>query len=545
MITRYGATRHTHCLLRTTLTHRTPLAFPRQTLFVIVLTLFGAMNLGAVVGALMDRRERVHVLARLCNPKSGYRMAEDRAWLWRFGLDELTDELAAPKGPAVELAAVFGMPFARLRAALPDEFFSARLSSALGRRHGFSAAGMHAATEWHRDLLSSRRRSTRLSTTMKLNEKESQASPDELLRLEEFIGTALVLAFLQITQLMPVVEIAKRRAAADAHFSDLLSPAGWSFNDTATAFLTLLSPGILNTREKWWVKARLWKLILSQSPQGFWDPTHTVAFSLEARSVKEVSTVKPTLLERIKDRLADFGDVADDLLAHGDDGLEGEATQARESVQAPLGSMAPQTEEAQEVSDDPLFCSSSAIVDAMPRRLAALGPECQPARVWATLCCIGLLQTLNCTWLWGPTSDNGDAYPPQERTIVDAGREWVEQLAAEQPALAAALADGALAKAGVQTVARWHRAWERRVDELRAGEAVTKTMLTAHAHRTTVEMMRAVCTKHETMAVFLSAPLDGMQRWQMWMILLSVIASQLLVNSARTWHNAVRNELFG
>ena len=166
-------------------------------------------------------------------------------WLWRFGLDELPDELGPPTGPAVEMSVVFGMPFARLRAALPDEFFVADLTAALGRRHGFSASGMQASTRWHRDLLNKRKRSKRLST-MKLKgaaglSDDEGATPmasdlpqEELLRLEEFIGTALVLAFLQVTQLMPVVDIAKRRSAADAHFSDLVSPAGWSFNDTAT-----------------------------------------------------------------------------------------------------------------------------------------------------------------------------------------------------------------------------------------------------------------------------------------------------------------------
>ena len=371
---------------------------------------------------------------------------------------------------------------------------------------------------------------------------------------------------------MPVVEIAKRRSAANAHFADLLSPAGWSFDDTATAFLTLLSPGILNTRDKWWVKARLWKLILAQSPAGYWDPTHTVAFSLEARSTKEVADVKPTWLEALKDRLADLGDVADDLAHEETDAVTGEATQSRgdarqqggdlaesdtprdgrsstaslsDTPRDPRGSMASvgatprvgrrssmsvRLDEADEVADDPLYCTARAIVSSMPRRLAALGPECQPARVWSTLCCIGLLQTLNMSWLWGPTSDNGDAYPPEERTIVDAAREWIEVLAAEQPALAAALADGALAKAGVRTVANWHRAWERRVNDLRTSEAVTKTMRKAHTQRTSIEVLRALCTKHSTFSVFLSAPLDGLQRWQMWMILISVVASQLLVN---------------
>ena len=283
--------------------------------------------------------------------------------------------------------------------------------------------------------------------------------------------------------------------------------------------------------------------------------------------------MKPTWIEALKDRLADFEDVADDL-AHEEADALGEAMQGRADTQqlgsdlavgegdapryarrsmVPIGetpryardslasvgttprvgrrsSMSIKLDDGDEVADDPLYCSARAIVSSMPRRLATLGPECQPARVWSTLCCIGLLQTLNMCWLWGPTSDNGDAYPPEERTIIDAAREWIEALAAQQPALAAALEDGGLSKAGVRTVARWHRAWERRVSDLRTSEAVTKTMRKAQTQRTSVEVLRALCMKHETFAVFLSAPLDGLQRWQMWMILISVVASQLLVN---------------
>jgi hypothetical protein len=194
-----------------------------RTLFIIVIVLFGMMNLGAALGFWLDRGERVGVNEKLCDERCGFRVADDGAWLWRFGLDELEHELSPPTGPAVELAAVFGMPFARLRAALPDEFFTAELTAALGRKHGFSASGMQASTRWHRDLLNKRKRKKRLSMltsrslvvpedvdddepteTPKAEEETGELSHEDLLRLEEFIGTALVLAFLQVTQCVPL-----------------------------------------------------------------------------------------------------------------------------------------------------------------------------------------------------------------------------------------------------------------------------------------------------------------------------------------------------
>ncbi len=89
------------------------------------------MNIGAGVGFVFDARERADVAKRLHAPGCGFRVvAESGVHLWRFGVDELPDELAAPTGPAVELSLVFGLPFARLRAALPDELFTTALSGA-------------------------------------------------------------------------------------------------------------------------------------------------------------------------------------------------------------------------------------------------------------------------------------------------------------------------------------------------------------------------------------------------------------------------------
>ena len=293
-------------------------------LFTVVVTLFGLLHIGGIVAWVMDAREKAHVAERLRDPACGYRVTEDGVSLWRFGLDPLPDEIAAPSGPAIELASIFGLPMARLRAAMPDELFTTDFSAALGRKHGFSASGMASSRDTHRELLTtSRRSSSGVRTPRKSSQtgdqsdgsartprrsattfftayfSEDDSEPQSPTRgaskritdpdaprqsssaaaalrqseletwnmehrtaLEEFTGTALVVAFLQVTQLLPVLEIARLRGAAAAHFEqlELTSPAGWSFDATATAFLTFLSPGVLNTRVNWWMRARLWKL---------------------------------------------------------------------------------------------------------------------------------------------------------------------------------------------------------------------------------------------------------------------------------------------
>jgi len=256
------------------------------------------MNLGAALGYFLDARDKAVVAARLHDPACGFRVADNGAWLWRFGLEPLPDVLAPPSGPAVQLALVLGLPFARLRAALPDEFFETHLGAALGHRHGFSPSAMASTADLRQQLLNRRIQpvatgriphgvTARLTTKLPVDDTdpdvtmsrlasptrahllkavlaedeppESPESPKQLADapppLEEFIGTSLVLAFLQVTQLMPVTELARHRKAAAAHFAGITSPAGWSFDDTATKCITLLSPGVVSTRDKYWCVA--------------------------------------------------------------------------------------------------------------------------------------------------------------------------------------------------------------------------------------------------------------------------------------------------
>jgi hypothetical protein len=86
-----------------------------KTLFIVVCALFGGMCVGAAIGFVLDRNARRRVLTRLQMPDTGFRLSDDGAWLWRFSLEPLEEELAAPAGSAVVLSAIIGMPFARLR----------------------------------------------------------------------------------------------------------------------------------------------------------------------------------------------------------------------------------------------------------------------------------------------------------------------------------------------------------------------------------------------------------------------------------------------
>ena len=111
-------------------------------LFIVVITLFGVLNLGALAALSMDRRQRATIMARLTAPECGFCTSADGAYLWRFTLDPLEHDLAAPSGTAVALCTIIGTPYARLRAAIPDEWFNDGFGCAVGRRQAFSRAAM-------------------------------------------------------------------------------------------------------------------------------------------------------------------------------------------------------------------------------------------------------------------------------------------------------------------------------------------------------------------------------------------------------------------
>ena len=225
------------------------------------------MWIGAAFGYVQDAKMRAGIMHKLQEPRMGFQVTEEGAWLWRFHLEPIETDLAVPAGAAVELAKLFGMPLARLRAALPDELLEHTLAETLGRRYGLSASGMEESLETQINL--TRRLSSVLGSASR-NLRKSQngldgheghdghsahsvhgghtpraAAKSETMpalagarqELELMVGTALVLAFIQVGQLMPVVDLTRRISAAAARFEGLHTPAGWDFGKTQTDFV--------------------------------------------------------------------------------------------------------------------------------------------------------------------------------------------------------------------------------------------------------------------------------------------------------------------
>ena len=193
--------------------------------------------------------------------------------------------------------------------------------------------------------------------------------------------------------------------------------------------MTLLSPGILNMAKKWLPRARLWKLIISQSTTGYWDASSTTALVLEARTAEEVEVLPKTLVKRILDLARSMTETVADAEAagEGDDGIDGR------HEQDDLDELFEFREEGEDEDDEtprvrrrskrrpptdcPVTCSVEAIVASIPRALTKLASDVPTAvklrRVWTTMCCIAVLERLMVSWVWG----DGDLYPPDERCV--------------------------------------------------------------------------------------------------------------------------------
>ena len=406
-------------------------------LFIAVILLFCGMHVGAGIALLQGVAQRRRLLSKLQLPDCGFEVTRGGAWVWKFHLDPPTNNIGSLSGSGVVLAARMGLPFARLRASIPDELMATTLANALGRKHGLSIAtldedlGQQIQLTCRLSILGkpSKLLQARISSggTMTTLEPRSSsvlrchidcdATSDvadttdvESERLESLVGTALVLAFLQVTQLVPVVRHAQLVSAAIAHFEGVTTPAGWSFHKTQLDFVTLLSPGILNIRTRWLARARFFKLMMSQTTSGFWDPTSSVAFALCARARKETSALEHTAKGRFRDFIGKLSEAFEEADAEGNADItdtfehfmslsDNNSLHKNDELVSQLA-----LAERDEPNDDPLECQAAAIVASMPPQLVRLAindSNINAPRVWSTLCCIVFLEELPFCWIWG------------------------------------------------------------------------------------------------------------------------------------------------
>ena len=302
-------------------------------------------NVGAAFGFYQDMAERRKLLRLLRDPKMGFLERGDGVWTWTFEQNELRNVVEAPSGSAVLIAGIMGLPFIRLRAALPDELLAGSVAQSLGRRDGLSIAGLVESREENIAVMTQLRNDMSCFTCgpsrhqipaffedndEKMGGKHPLASPDRqsLVRtsiasqprhtsiaprdrtrctsiydydhalsaadLEEYtkratphemVGTALMLAFLANRHVLPVTELSMRAASATEYFHGVRVPGvDHDFDSLLQKFKTMLGEegGALTVRAKWMATTRLWRFLLLQRKDGGWDMTDSLAFALEA-----------------------------------------------------------------------------------------------------------------------------------------------------------------------------------------------------------------------------------------------------------------------
>ena len=313
-------------------------------LFIVVITLFGIMLLGAAVGSVQDWHHRNSVLAKLMLQQHGFTEQKSGAWTWTLRQDPLVESVGTPSGSAVRIADVFAFPFIRLRCAMPKELLPGSIAQSLGRRSGLSALGLRDTKEEHDRLFSALRRRQHVahkipspqpdatdgrtdgiaytseeSVVLNLSTLHDElrvhlqvlsgevqlptrrllvadydaweggpqaraSGPDDY---ELLVSTALVFAFVASRHILPQDELAKRRKAASDFFTGVSVPGiAHDFDSLCRHFSLMLGfdTGSMAFSVKWLDNARLWRLILLQQPDGSWDLGESLAFAARAHA---------------------------------------------------------------------------------------------------------------------------------------------------------------------------------------------------------------------------------------------------------------------
>jgi hypothetical protein len=127
-------------------------------------------------------------------------------------------------------------------------------------------------------------------------------------------------------------------------------------------------------------------------------------------------------------------------------------------------------------------------------------------RLWATILSLAVMEELDACWLV-----DDEAEPA--RTVVDAGREWLEARCEEDERVKTLVDCGTLQKEAKRAIRDWKRIMENSVAKLRKNDVLNRFTALTHLQRASGRVIKSMMTDHGTFATFLDA--DGyIMRWQ-------------------------------
>ena len=121
----------------------------------------------------------------------------------------------------------------------------------------------------------------------------------------------------------------------------------------------------------------------------------------------------------------------------------------------------------------------------------AARPRVPVERIWATLLSIEVLENMDVCWLVDDEPEEGE-----ERTIVDAAREWLEAQGEADPRVAELLESGELSRAADKTIASWKAIMEHNIAEVRRLDVLNRFTALTHLQRATGRVIKSVMTDH-------------------------------------------------
>jgi hypothetical protein len=546
-------------------------------LFCVVVGLFGGMHIGALVGLVQDSREKRQHLARMCAPALGFEEQANGAWTWRFEHHPLEDDSGPVPGNLQLVARIVGVPLARLRCALPEELCAGVTAQLVGRRHGLSVAALEkrnaaqlallqlsragdakeaaAAAEAEdssgrpmdkipgtqlpsdaalpRGTLLTRQHVSNLQVleagaASKLHMVEAGAAPYEVLLqhahstavAQHTAHTALMLAVLSMRCILPESELAQRYLAA-AEFFEADEPGGAArCVDLISKFKCMLATDNIRKSGQWLDRTRMWRFILLSHAEGWYDPSHGLAFALQSvrAAPKESSAARSAFVrcwgavrlvvhmavalvtaaqrrdEAFESRGRHGGDEDEELDDEQDKDAKGRGD-LDEEEEAAL------REESGAPRDCPLTYSVLAIIRSVPRSLRAAEPcPHQARRIWTTALACAVMDSMEVCWAVNQPgfigmSPVGDGTP---ETLLDRSEAW---LAAQSlpPGLLDKVRAAAEFRAG-----EWRKVQDARITAMRAAELRSVSHVGDVVERTAGALVRALCSTHATFSVFIA-----------------------------------------
>ena len=149
-------------------------------------------------------------------------------------------------------------------------------------------------------------------------------------------------------------------------------------------------------------------------------------------------------------------------------------------------------------------------------RSAPMRPPVPVERIWATVVALAVLEDTDISWL-----------VDSERTIVDAGREYLEAQGRADHRVRRLLRDRTLQKKARRAIKRWQAVLSYHIGLVRGENIISAYNALKHFQRASMKIMLALMTQHPLLATFLDTE-AVLKRWQRFMVLVTVLLTSLL-----------------